>query len=143
MIAVDSNILVYAFATEMPQHAAAKAAIRALAQSPAAWAIPWPCIHEFFAIATNPKLFTAEGLGESALAQIREWMRSPSLELLTESPKHWQTLKRLLLDANAVGPMVHDAKIAAICLDRGVSELLSHDRDFERFAQLRLRKLTD
>lgn len=141
MIAVDSNILIYAFATEMPQHAAAKAAVRAFAQSPAAWAIPWPCIHEFYAVATNPKLFAADGLTESALAQIREWMRSPSLELLTESPKHWHTLERLLLGSGVTGSMVHDARIAAICLDRGVSELLTLDRDFERFADLRLRRL--
>jgi len=141
MIAVDTNILVHAFVTTSPLHPKAKAAIAELARSPAAWAIPWPCIHEFYGVVTNPKLVTASGISESALAQIREWMRSPSLELLGESPGHWGTLERLLRSAQVSGPRVHDAKIAAICIDRGVSELLTLDRDFDRFSELRVRSL--
>ena len=34
------------------------------------------------------------------------------------------------------GPMVHDAKIAAICVANGVEALLTCDRDFSMFPQL-------
>ena len=142
MIAVDTNILVHAFVATSPLHSQAKAAVASLTTSASAWAIPWPCIHEFYGVATNQKLLKAPGIGESALAQITEWMRSPSLELLSESPNHWRTLERLLRTSGVTGPRVHDAKIAAICLDRGVGELLTLDRDFERFAGLSVRRLT-
>jgi predicted nucleic acid-binding protein len=41
--------------------------------------------------------------------------------------------------ARLAGPKVHDARIAALCLDGGVRELLSADRDFSRFPTLTTR----
>lgn len=43
------------------------------------------------------------------------------------------------MTARIAGPAVHDARIAAICLQHGVSELLSADRDFSRFPELKTR----
>ena len=57
MIAVDTNILVYAHREDQAWFDAAVAAIRGLAEAGQPWAIPWPCIHEFLAIATNPRIF--------------------------------------------------------------------------------------
>ena len=37
------------------------------------------------------------------------------------------------------GAAIHDARIAAICLDHGVDELWTCDRDFSRFPDLRTR----
>jgi predicted nucleic acid-binding protein len=42
-------------------------------------------------------------------------------------------LLELLVRARVAGPKVHDARIAALCLDHGVSELWTVDRDFSRF----------
>lgn len=50
MIAVDTNVLVPLVRTEYPHHQAASARVRALAEGSAAWAIPWPCVHEFLAV---------------------------------------------------------------------------------------------
>jgi predicted nucleic acid-binding protein len=36
------------------------------------------------------------------------------------------------------GPVVHDARIAASCVAHGVDELLSRDRDFPLFPELRV-----
>ncbi|HTG57884.1 MAG TPA: hypothetical protein VMG63_00510 [Terriglobia bacterium] len=54
MIAVDTNILVYSHREESLWHQAAFALIAELAEGRAAWAIPWPCLHEFLAIVTHP-----------------------------------------------------------------------------------------
>ncbi|MGH7645133.1 MAG: type II toxin-antitoxin system VapC family toxin [Gemmatimonadales bacterium] len=35
--------------------------------------------------------------------------------------------------------MIHDAHIAALCLEHGVTELVTGDRDFRRFSGLTLR----
>lgn len=138
MIAVDTNILVYAHREDAEWHALAYARIEQLAQNRSAWAIPWPCVHEFIAIATHPRIFSPPTPLAAALDQFEAWLESPSLVLLTESQLHWQQLRGLLLNGKIAGPMVHDARIAALCLQHGVRELWSVDRDFGRFPELRV-----
>lgn len=141
MRAVDTNVLVYAFFNDSPFHVASRNAIAELAQSPAAWAIPWPCVHEFYAVVTNPKIFSAPELPQLARRQIAIWMASPSLQLLTETPRHWASLNALLTTSRVVGPVVHDARIAVLCMTHGVTELLTLDRDFSRFPELTVRSI--
>ena len=57
MIAVDTNILVYAHRADSPWHGRAAELVRGLAEGPDTWAIPWPCIHEFLSIVTHPKIY--------------------------------------------------------------------------------------
>jgi predicted nucleic acid-binding protein len=66
-------------------------------------------------------------------------MESPSLVLLTEGATHWPELREALESSRAAGPLVHDARIAALCRQHGVRELWSADRDFGRFQPLRVR----
>lgn len=56
MIAVDTNLLVYALREDSPFHGSALAVLTELAMSGRRWAIPWPCVHEFIAISTHPKI---------------------------------------------------------------------------------------
>lgn len=71
-----------------------------------------------------------------ALDQIDAWMESPSLVLLAESERHWPELRSLIAAARLAGPQVHDARIAALCVQHGVRTLWSADRDFSRFPRL-------
>lgn len=59
--------------------------------------------------------------------------------LLDEADGYWDVLARVLRDARVVGPKVHDARIAALCLQHAISELWTADRDFSRFAGLATR----
>ncbi|HEX6017451.1 MAG TPA: TA system VapC family ribonuclease toxin [Burkholderiaceae bacterium] len=136
MIAVDTNLLVYAHRVDAEFHAEALARITALAESTAAWAIPWPCLHEFYAIVTHRRIYAPPTPPARALDQIAAWLESPSLVLLAESAGHWSTLKALLASARIQGSLVHDARIAALCLQHGVTTLWTADRDFARFAPL-------
>ena len=140
MIAVDSNILVYAHKRDAPFHAEAKAALSQLVGSGGLWAIPWPCVHEFFAVVTNPRVFAPASTPAEALAQLEAWASAPNVRLLSESRDHLARLASLVLPGVA-GPAVHDAKIAAICLDHEVRTLLTMDRDFSRFPALTTRSL--
>ncbi len=137
MIAVDTNLLVYAHRQDSALHPAAYTAIAGLAQGSNAWAIPWPCIHEFVANVTSPRIYRPPTPLHLALDQVDAGMESPSLALLTESPVHWSILRPMLLDGEVRGPQTHDARIAAICLQHGVGELWTNDRDFRRFPALR------
>jgi len=139
MIAVDSNILVYAHREESPWHNAAFEGVRKLAEGRTPWAIPWPCLHEFFSVTTHPRIFAPPTPLELAIDQIEAWIESPSLVLLTEDAEYWPRLRALVRSGKAAGPKIHDARIAAICLQNGVSELWTIDRDFSRFPELRVR----
>jgi toxin-antitoxin system PIN domain toxin len=138
VIAVDTNILVYAHRQDSPFHDQAATRLRELAEGRAMWAIPWPCIHEFFSIATHPRIYDPPSTAEQACAQVDAWLASPSLALIGEGETHWETLRALLLEGKVAGPLVHDARIAALCLAHGVTELWTLNRDFSRFPQLRV-----
>jgi hypothetical protein len=138
LIAVDTNILVYAHREDSPFHARAFQAVADLAEGPAVWAIPWPCLHEFLAIVTHPRIYAPPTPLARALDQVDAWLDSPTLALLTESATHWPTLRGLLAAGRIAGARVHDARVAALCRQHGVRELWSADRDFSRFAGLTL-----
>ena len=139
MIAVDTNLLVYAHRADSEWHEPAARALRQLAASPAAWAIPWPCVHEFLSVATHPKIYAPPSSLQQALGQVEAWLECPSLVLIGEAEAYWPRLKEALTDAKVIGPKVHDARIAAICELHGVRELWTQDRDFSRFPSLRTR----
>ena len=137
MIALDTNLLVYAHREDSPFHVAALDCLTACAEARAAWALPWPCVHEFYAIVTHPRIYSPPTPPELALDQIDAWLESPSLVLLAESARHWPVLRPLITQARLAGPAVHDARIAALCQQHGVRELWTADRDFGRFPSLK------
>jgi hypothetical protein len=136
VIAVDTNLLVYAHRSDSQWHDAAFARVRELAEGRAPWAIPWPCIHEFLAIATHPRIWDPPTPTAAALDQVEVWLESPSLVLLSEGPEHWRGLRSLVESGRVAGPRVHDARIAALCVAHGVRVLWTADRDFSRFPDL-------
>ncbi len=136
MIALDTNILVAFLRKEYALHDAAVACVRTLAEGAVPWAIPWPCLHEFLAVVTNPRIFKKPSRLEDALAAAEALMQSPTAHLLAEGPGYWSVLKRLVTEGHVAGARVHDARVAALCLAQGVSELWTADRDFSRFPTL-------
>jgi toxin-antitoxin system PIN domain toxin len=139
MIAVDTNLLIYAHKEGSPFHTAAAERVDSLRHQRAAWAIPWPCLHEFIGIVTHPGIYKPASTLAEALGFVDCLLASPQLHLLSESPGYFEKLRGIATAARLRGPRIHDARIAALCLHHGVSELWSADRDFSAFPQLRVR----
>ena len=139
MIAVDTNILVYAFRGDSAFHPVAKQSISHLYEGDQTWAIPWPCVYEFLNIVTHPRIYTPASTMAEALRAIESWMAADNLIFLHESGDFFPSLKTLLLDSRIRGPKVHHARIAALCLAHGVRELWTADRDFAAFPKLKTR----
>lgn len=137
MIALDTNILVYAHRQDSPFHTAALNTLSRLGNGLAPWALPWPCLHEFLSIVTHPRIYNPPTPIETALAFLENWMQSPSLLLIGEGETHFARLARLARRAKLAGPSVHDARIAALCLAHGVDILYTADRDFSLFPDLK------
>ncbi len=139
MIAIDTNILVYARREETVHHRRARALLRTLAQGDEPWALPWPAVYEFLRVVTHPRVFSPPTELTDALEDLESLFGSPSLTLLGEGPAHPEHLRRTVSDGRAVGNLAHDAHIAALAIEHGVTELWTTDRDFARFSSLRSR----
>jgi toxin-antitoxin system PIN domain toxin len=133
MIAVDTNILVHAHRADSEWHEPARDALRRLDAGTERWAIPWPCIFEFFAIITHPRIFPDPSPPEVAWDALSGFLESETVILLSEPPGFFPRLHELLGPLQLRGPKIHDARIAALCQVHGVRELWSQDRDFSRF----------
>jgi uncharacterized protein len=137
MIAIDTNILVYAHRREASEHGVAAALLRELAEGRDAWAIPWPCVYEFYSVVTNVRIWgSAASRPPQAWLQLEAWFDSPSVRLLSETAAFAPILAELVNRPRVRGPIVHDARVAAICVAHGVERLLTRDRDFSLFPQL-------
>jgi uncharacterized protein len=138
MIAVDSNILIYAHREDSQWHEPAREQLTRLITSSSPWAITWPSVHEFLAIVTSTRAYRPPTPLEKALGQIEAWMESPLLHVLGEPAGYWPELKHALRAGRITGAATHDARIFAICRLHGVRELWSADRDFSRFKGIRI-----
>ncbi len=139
MIAVDTNLMIYAHRQDSMWHERAAALLRGLAEGRDRWAIPWPCVHEFIAIVTHRNVFAPPTSLEKAMKQIEAWRESSSAVFLSESGSYWEVLRSVLSASKVIGPRVHDARIFALCRHHGVSEIWSADRDFARFTGIRVK----
>lgn len=139
MIAVDTNILVYARREEAPFHREARRLLGRLAEGRAPWALAWPCVYEFLRVVTHHRVFQPPTPLDRAVEDLDSLFDSPSLTLLGEGPSHAGHLRATISAAEATGNLVHDAHIAALLREHGVRELLTVDRDFARFPGLKVR----
>ena len=137
MIAVDTNILVYAHREECEFYDAAVSCLASLAEGVQPWGIPVSCLHEFLSVVTNPKVFVPASTTDQALTQVDAWLASPHASVLHSGQQHWAVLSDLGRHAKLKGGQFHDARIAAICLENAVNVLWTADRDFGRFKTLK------
>lgn len=137
MIAVDTNVLVYAHRREPGEHERAAALLRRLAEGREPWAIPWPCVYEFFSVVTNPRIWKdAASRPEDAWLQLEAWFAAPGLRMLGETDHFPEVMAAFAQRPRVRGPIIHDARVAALCVAHGVAKLLTRDRDFAIFPEL-------
>ena len=137
MIAVDTNILVYADREESPFHNTALRAVRQLAEGDEAWAIPIFCVGEFLRVVSHDRLFDPPTPASDAVESMASLLASPSARLLVPGDRYLSLLRSLIAESKVQGNLVFDAQIAAVCLEHGATTLLTEDRDFARFRSLK------
>ena len=133
MKAVDTNVLVYSEIVSSSHHRTARRLLTELAEGQVPWAIPWPCVYEFLRVVTHPRVFSPPVPLAIALHDLNQILASPTLVLLSETAQHGDVMAGVVRESGVTGNLVHDAHIAALCIEHGVSELLTGDRDFSRF----------
>lgn len=136
MRALDTNVLVYAEVRTTEHHGTAREILREHAEGDRPWALPWPCAYEFLRVVTHPAVFDPPMPADRALADLERVLDAPSLRLLSETDRHRAVMSDLLGASEVSGDLVHDAHVAALCLEHGVSAIVTGDRDFRRFPGL-------
>lgn len=136
MIAVDTNVLIHANRPELDLHEVARARLSGLAQAEDAWAIPVVVAWGFVRTVTQ-SMFDPPTPMAQALEFVDNLLASPSVRVLRPGPRHWNLLGETIREARIHGGLVTDAVIVALCREHGVDAVLSNDRDFRRFPQVR------
>lgn len=141
MIAVDTNVLVYASDPVFPRHESALRAVERLAGGTAAWALPIFVVGEWLRVLTHPRILTPPSTVKQALDQVTSLLESPSVQVLMPQRRFWPILTDIMVSMPAAGNLVHDAQIAAVCLEHGASTILTEDRAFARIPGIRVKRL--
>jgi toxin-antitoxin system PIN domain toxin len=136
VILVDVNILLYAYNAEAEQHEKSRAWFETVLSGPDLVRFAWLTLWAFLRIATSPRVFYRPLSASEAEAAISSWLAQPCAGTLEPGERHWDILRGLVRDAQATGPLVMDAVIAAIAIEHGAT-VYTTDRDFSRFSGLR------
>lgn len=136
MIAVDTNILVYAYRKEMKEHERAAQILDDLAFGTDEWSIPSSCLREFVSSVTNRQKFAQPTTLLKARQQVRHWLSWPNVVVLDDTEDHWACLDDAMRSGKTTGKHVHDAHVAALCITHGVKEFWTGDKGFRRFPGL-------
>lgn len=137
----DVNVLLYAVNSDSAQHGAATTWLSESFARPQGVGFAWMALLGFLRLSTRAGIF-AKPLGtEHALAVVDVWLSQPTASILNPTDRHAGVLGRLLLGAGAGANLVSDAHLAALAIEHG-ADLGTFDRDFARFAGLRLQLLT-
>lgn len=141
MIAVDTNVLVYAHRAETALHRAATRNLVDLAAGRGLWGLPVFCAGEFIRVVTHRRVFNPPSTLEEAIQFLERVVAAPGCRILRPEAGFLELLTTVAREADPRGNLAFDAQIAALCREHGVSALLTNDRDFARFEGLRLRYL--
>ena len=136
MIAIDTNILVYAHREGTPYHKAALALLRRLSEGQTPYALFWPSLYEFLRVVTHHRVFDPPSTIDEAAEALNAFLQPPVVRILSETPMHEAILRQVLHKSRVAGNLVHDAHLVALALEHGVHEIWTLDDDFRRFPQV-------
>ncbi|CAN5878456.1 type II toxin-antitoxin system VapC family toxin [soil metagenome] len=137
MIAVDTNVLVFAHRSETELHDIALARLRELAEGETPWAIPVFVLGEFLRVVTHPVILippTSRAVATQALGAV---VSAPTCRVLNPLDGFWTQFETVVSEAKVDGNALFDAQIVAVCRQHGVDEILTEDRGFRRFNGIR------
>ena len=129
MIAVDTNLLVYAHRSSLPEHRQAQRAVEKACGNPKGWSIPVFCAAEFWAVVTHASSSPRPSQAEEARAFLAE-LCAAGAKVLYPRDGFMERLARLASDLKIQGPRIFDLQIALVSFEGGASEIWTHDRHF-------------
>ena len=133
---VDANVLLYSVNEDAVHHVASRQWLDDALSGVAPVGFDWVALLAFVRIATHRAIFTNPMSHDDAMAQVRDWLASPSAQVLSPTARHTDVLDSLLRQVNVGGNLVNDAHLAALAIEHK-ADLVSFDCDFDRFPGVR------
>jgi len=135
LILIDANLLLYAYNASSERYATARPWLEKMLSGAEPVRMAWITLLAFLRIGTNSRVFPHPFTSSEAVAIVSTWLQLPTVAILEPSERHWEILSDLLTTAQAQGPLVMDAHLAALAIEHG-AVLCSTDQDFSRFPGL-------
>jgi hypothetical protein len=132
VIVLDANVLVYAYDSTSDRHAGVRAWLERILNGDEAVGLPLVSALAFIRIVTNPAVMDQPMPPVDAVEVIASIVSRRAVTVLEPTERHWEVLAQLVATGKAKGPLVMDAHIAALALERG-GRVATTDRDFVRF----------
>jgi uncharacterized protein len=139
MILVDVNVVVAAHRADHPHHGLVHPWFTTLTTGDDPFWVPDPVWASFVRISTNRRIFPVPTPLGDAFEFVRAVRDQPNHLALVPTERHLDLFEELCTAFDAPGDLSADAYIAAMALDHGC-EVVSLDRDFARFEQVRWRR---
>lgn len=133
---LDVNVVLAAHRNDHPDFPVARPWLDQTLKARAPFAIVDLVAGAFLRIATNRRIFSIPTPVGEAFAYLKALREQPAHVMAAPGPQHLVLLERLCNDAEASGDLIADAQLAAIALEHA-GELVSFDRDFARFSDLK------
>jgi toxin-antitoxin system PIN domain toxin len=131
---VDTNILVYASDENSPYHLQAKNFLQQCRDSQEMWCVTWVNIFEYLRVVTHPNVFRQPMNTDDAKENISRLLSLPQIEILSEERTFFEVYCELTEKVGSItGNLVHDAHIAALMLQHGITKIYTLDNQFRIF----------
>ncbi len=138
MILLDVNVVLAAHRPDHDHYATVRPWFDDLLESGDPFGVPDPVWIAFVRLSTNRRVFVVPTPTEAAFSFVDAVRAQAAYVTVPAGPDHLRIFERLCVEFGAVGDLVPDAHLAALALEQGAT-LVSLDRDFARFPELRWR----
>jgi toxin-antitoxin system PIN domain toxin len=129
MIALDTNLLVYAHRAHTPQHRRARRALEAAAAHPRGWGFAVAVLPEFWSVVTHPSSEGRPSTPAEAAAFVHA-LTDAGAAVWLQGPGFGDRLVQTAAGLGLSGPRVFDLQIALTAFEGGATELWTHDAAF-------------
>ena len=139
MLAVDTNVLVYAADADSPFHEPCRVWIERQRSRPDAWYTTWPVLYEFLRVTTHARVMRRPWKAAAAWNFVEVLLGSPGFDVLVETERHADIARDVIEEMpELAGNLIHDAHTAILLREHGVSRICTRDADFARFPFLEM-----
>lgn len=135
MILPDVNVLIYAFRSDVPQHAESRRWLIGVVEGDAPFGVSPAALGALVRITTNPRAYKVPSEVDEAFGFCEDLLGQPHCHVVEPGERHWAIFRRLCVETGTRGARVTDAWFAALAIESGC-EWITFDRDFARFPGL-------
>ena len=134
MVAVDTNVLVYAADADSPFHAPCREWLENQRARADAWFTTWPILYEFLRVTTHPRVMRRPWSAPAAWQFIAGLLASPGLGVLVPTQRHADVAAQVIAELpHLAGNLWHDTHTAVLMREHGIRRIVTRDTDFHHF----------